>query len=231
MIKPYNLTITKRRLKAWIGLLSADQLSCGQVWYTEAHLFAQGLATRYNVRLEQVVGVIATLSVQNRWDVNKRDAENLCRARYDGMDLDSVVVATYDNQRRKAIAILKAGHNADIASMVATRYGQKTLAFYSNILEPETSYRVTLDRWVFRGLDLEQFGNGGGNRYVCLYRKLEELFRQEALVLGLVPCQLQAAIWLCVQHVAEVESWDGSRPSANKSKPVYAETGDSVAPF
>jgi hypothetical protein len=160
--------------------------------------------------------------------VNKRDAENLCRAAYDGLDLDGVTVATYDGQRRKAIAILKADHNADIRNMVATRYGPKTQSFYSNILEPDRSYRVTLDRWMFRGLDLEQFVGSAGNRYVCLYRKLEELFRQEAIRVGLAPCQLQAAIWLCVRHVAEIESWDGSRPSANK---VYKETGDSVAPF
>jgi hypothetical protein len=228
-IKPYNLTTVRKRLDAWGNLLTASQLAQGKVWYHNTHMFAQELSTRYNVTLEQAVGVIACLSVQNRWDVNKRDAENLCRANYDGLDLDGVIVVTYDGQKRKAIAILKAKPQADIASMVATRYGPKTQAFYSNILNPESSYRVTLDRWVFRGLDLEQFARGAGNRYVCLYRKLEELFREAAIRLALQPCQLQAAVWICIQMTADAEQWDGSRPT-HKTE-VYSETGDSIAPF
>ena len=92
----------------------------------------------------------------------------------------------------------------------------KTKAFYDNLLNPGTSYRVTIDRWILRGLELRE--SGGGNGYVALYRGLEELFRQAALKEGLRPCELQAAVWCAIQDTAQAESWEGSRPGTGTDK-------------
>jgi hypothetical protein len=199
-----NLQITRTKLNAWIDLASADQIARGKTWYIDAHAFAQTVADTYHLPIEKVVGVISCLSVGNRWEVNKRDAETLCRGYAEGWDLTGITVASYSNQKAKAIAILQAADGVDIPPLVASRYGPKTLAFYDNILKPHTSYRVTLDRWIGRALGLEHlFGNGGANRYVAAYRHLEELFRQVAIERHLRACELQAIVWLTVQEYTE----------------------------
>jgi hypothetical protein len=210
-----NLTTTRKKLNGWALLLSARHKSIGRSWYRDARLFAEELARTYgpDLSIEKCVGVIACLSPQNRWDANKRDAEDLISAWHQGLPPEDVSVATYDGQKRKAIAILRSPKGTDPRSMIGTKYAPKTQAFYDNILRPETSYRVTIDRWIFRGLGLDLFSSGGGNRYVAVYRHLEELFRQVALAEGLQPCELQAAIWVLIQETADAEEWDGSRPT------------------
>src|ERR1035437_8221491 len=207
-----NLTNTRKRLRAWIDLLTADHKAQGRLWYTEAFAFASEVSVTYNIPLKRVVGVLACLSVQNRWEVNKRDTENLISAFHDGEDVADVSIATYHGQRMKAEDILRASADADIYAMIGTKYAPKTRSFYDNILRPGDSIRVTIDRWILRGLNLEQY-TGGGNRYIALYRDLEELFRQEALRIDMRPCALQAALWICIQQIADAEQWEGSRPT------------------
>ena len=211
-----NLDITRKKLQGWIKLLSARHIAKGETWYADAHVFAEEVAKQYSLPVEKVIGILAVLSVQSRWDVNKRGCDAFCRAHHEGLDLADVSCATYDLQKRKAIEILTG--NALTADLIGTKYAPKTRAFYDNILNPGTSYRVTIDRWIFRGLDLEAFATGGGNRYVALYRGLEELFRQAALKVKLRPCELQAAVWCCIQDTAQAESWAGSRPGTGTDK-------------
>ena len=209
-----NLNITRKRLQGWIKLLSARHIAKGKTWYTDAHVFAETVAETYSLPVEKVIGVLAVLSVQNRWDVNKRECEAFCRAHYEGLDLADVSCATYDSQKRKAIDILST--DALTVDLIGTKYAPKTKAFYDNLLNPGTSYRVTIDRWILRGLELRE--SGGGNGYVALYRGLEELFRQAALKEGLRPCELQAAVWCAIQDTAQAESWEGSRPGTGTDK-------------
>lgn len=218
-----NLDITRRKLQGWIKLLSARHIAKGKTWYSDAHCFAEEVAKQYSLPVEKVIGVLAVLSVSNRWDLNKRNCEAFCRAHHEGLDLADIPCATYDSQKAKAIEILTG--NALTADLIGTKYAPKTRAFYDNILNPGTSYRVTIDRWILRGLDLDQFGSRGGNRYVALYRGLEELFRQAALKVGLRPCELQAAIWCLIQETASIEKWDGSRPGTG------LETAEEDLPF
>ena len=229
-----DMTITRKRLSAWCNLLTAEQIAWGRTWYPRAHEFAKALSKQYDIELDHVVGVIACLSVQCRWDVTQRDAESLCRAFHDGINLDMVTVATYSIQKDKAIAILNAPSYADIGGMIGTKYAPKTKAFYCNILNPESSIAVTIDRWIFRGLDLEQFTKGGGNRYIALYHQLVKVFHDQAAKMEMSPCELQAAVWCCIQQTADREAWEGSRPFTGlvaEDDPEYVQTEDDVAPF
>ena len=205
-------SITKRRLRAWINLLNADQRASGETWYQDANVFARTVGQQYRLDIRIVVGVLAVTSVQNRWDLNKRDCEALCRAKYEGRNLVDVSVGTYARQKAKALAILKTTTPEHVRHMIGTRYAPKTKAFYDNILHPDTSELVTLDRWIFRGLDLEYLTNGAGNRHVAAYRAISQLVVAEARRMKMRPCALQAAIWLCIQQTAYAEQWEGSRP-------------------
>jgi hypothetical protein len=226
-----DMLVTKKRLRSWIGLLTADHLARGKVWYHNAHVFAQTVASRYGLPVQKVIGILAVLSVQNRWDLNKRDAESLIRAAYEGRDPADVSVGTYAIQKRKAIDILRAPADAIIGEMIGTKYAPKTIAFFANILDPSGTADVTVDRWILRGLGLENVG-GGGNGYIALYRRVESLFKDEAKRLGLRPCQLQAAVWVCIQETADAEQWEGSRPYSGLAETVGESfVDDGVAPF
>ena len=208
-----NLTILRKKIDAWADLCDAQDLASGKAWYRDAHTFAREVATRYELTLPQVVGVLACLSVQNRWDSNKRECEAMCRAQYEFNDPAACRVGSYKLQKDKAVAILSGAiADADIPATVAGRYGPKTRAFYDNILDPEHSIAVTIDRWILRGLDLEYLASSGANRYVAAYRHIAEVIRQCAIERGLLPHELQAAIWCRIQRTAEAESWEGSRP-------------------
>lgn len=46
-------------------------------WYPQAHQFAQGLADKYKLPVENTIGVIASISPQTAWDKNQRDADKI----------------------------------------------------------------------------------------------------------------------------------------------------------
>ena len=54
----------------------------GQEWYADAHAYAVQLSKRYDhVSLSQAAGIIAALSPQVSWDLNKRLAVELIETR------------------------------------------------------------------------------------------------------------------------------------------------------
>jgi hypothetical protein len=207
-----DITTARRKLQGWTKLLDARHISAGRKWYADAHDFAEELAFHYGLTVEQTTAVISVLSPQNRWDVNQRQAESMCSAYADGRSLESVPVSGYKVQKEKAYSILRAESGVDVGKLIGGRQAPKTLAFYDNILRPDKSMRVTIDRWIMRALGIDLGTGGAGNQYIAIYRKLEEAFRLEAIRVGLRPCELQAAVWCCVQEVASKESWAGTRP-------------------
>ena len=214
---------TRKRLRAWIDLLEARHLAFGRAWYRNAHAFALELSKKYAIPLDRTVGVLSVLSVQNRWDNNQRDCEAFLRAHVEDWDLALTKVGTYAIQKKKAIAILQAPEGATIAEMIGTKYAPKTRAFYQNILMPDMSRAVTIDRWMLRGLGFDESQNSGGNQYVSLYRKLVALMQDEADRIGLCPHELQAALWSCIQETAKAEDWNGARPGTGLPEESYDE--------
>ena len=100
-----KLQHSRKRLDGWINLLTADHLARGKVWYHDARIFAQTVADKYDIDLDRVIGVLACLSVGNRWDVNKRDCEAFCKAHAEGIDLRSIKVGIYPIQKIAAIIV------------------------------------------------------------------------------------------------------------------------------
>ena len=208
-----DLKTMRRKLRHYVGLLEPRHIAAGRAWYANAHTFCEELARAHGLRLEQVVAVLAITSVNNRWEVNKRNTEDVCAvwASKGSEGLMGVSVATYASQRDKLEPVLSAGPDVDLLPLIAGRYGPKTRCFYDNLVHPGTSYRVTCDVWILRAFGLSA---QGGNRYVALYRDLEEAFRLEAQAVNLRPCELQAAVWCLIQEIASVESWEGTRPGS-----------------
>jgi hypothetical protein len=102
----------------------------GAQWYLVANQAAAVLANRYQVPLSAAAGVIAALSPNNRWDRNLIDADFLIRAySTGGLELaNTIKVATYNNNKTKALSILNGAEPLDILG------GLKVRAFYGCII-------------------------------------------------------------------------------------------------
>lgn len=201
-MRQLDLTDVRKRLRAWYDLFSVRHIADGRAWYSAAREFARALADKYNLPMPAVVGVIACLSPQCPWEINKRDAERLIHAHSLGIEIDGL--GTYPTQIDKAYAILNA--DADIRAdeyqvscLVGGKYAPKTRAFYWNILRPDDPRHVTIDRWVLRALlDLDVIR--GGNKYAKWYATLEKTIIAYAASVGISPCVFQATLWHCVKE-------------------------------
>ena len=152
----------------------------GLSWYQRAHNECILLSQVFDLSLPKVVGVVAALSPNNKWNRNLVDAWNFL----DSPSMDTKV-CTYKTQRAKALRILDSiGSDEEIQGILN---GPKTKNFYENILYYSTSTRVTVDLWVYRFVGLK---NSAKN-----FQEVEAAFQEAASSLSIQPHQLQAVIW------------------------------------
>src|SRR6476660_9292596 len=71
---PQHSTMVQN-VKAVYARATVSDVNAGWAWYAEAQSFAQTLATASSYGLRQVAGVIAALSPQQAWSINKANAE------------------------------------------------------------------------------------------------------------------------------------------------------------
>ena len=118
----------------------------GVEWYARALREAKSISKAFGLPVSTVVGVMAALSPNNRWERNKVDAYNMCSAYHEGLDMDSFKVSTYNSMKAKAWSILCDGLRDD-DSILTRLNGQKIRSFYSNIMGLP---RKTVTRWLKR---------------------------------------------------------------------------------
>lgn len=124
--------MTVQNIVSVFNMATPDEKRDGIVWYAEAQKTARLVAEEYEVPLHIVVGVIAALSPNNKWDRNVVNAEELIVAFLNGDDMDSVKVSTYHAMKRKAWAILQEMPDRD--GVIAMLNGQKIVAFFKCIM-------------------------------------------------------------------------------------------------
>jgi hypothetical protein len=152
----------------------------GLTWYNMAHNECILLSQVFEVPLSKVVGVVSSLSPNNKWNRNLHDAWNFL----DAPSLETKV-CTFMGQRKKALAILESdGSDSEIKRILK---GPKTSNFYMNILHYRTSQVVTVDTWAYRSVGLKPT--------VKNFKVTEQAYKEVASELGLVPHQLQAVVW------------------------------------
>ena len=109
----------------------------GVVWYAQALAQCNRLAIDYEVPLSIVVGVVAALSPNNKWDRNIDNAHDMIKAYINGNDIDTFKVSTYHAMKRKAWSILEAMPEDD-DQIVSILNGQKIISFFQNIMGYDT---------------------------------------------------------------------------------------------
>jgi len=174
-----------RIIAAWHDA-TPEQRELGRHWYQAANGIARQLA---DGDLVKGAGVIAALSPQKEWQLNKRMAAAALRGEPVGHLSDAL---------RKVAAIIAGADPGDILPQ-----NLKTGNFYRNILNPSDPDPVTVDRHahdVAAGVDYTGFGGKDtyGNRgmsNVNRYAALAHCYREAGWRVGELPNVIQAAVW------------------------------------
>lgn len=150
---------------------TADDILMGMSWYGDAHMIAREAGDPV-----KGAGVIAALSPRMPWHRNVILARAAFQNPLTGGGLKRSIAA--------ANAIMGGVDPLDVLG------GEKTRAFYHNILHPFTSNEVTVDTHAIKiaGIDRDSVGKG-------LYREIANAYRAAAAVAGMSPLDMQAVTW------------------------------------
>ena len=108
----------------------------GIVWYVEAFADCKRIALDLSVATHIVVGVVAALSPNNKWERNITNAKDLIEGYLNGEHIESIKVSTYHAMKNKAWSILDKMPDEDGVSLILN--GQKITSFYRNIMGHDT---------------------------------------------------------------------------------------------
>jgi hypothetical protein len=196
--KEYSRTVIKNNiLKVYNLSLESEKND----WYLEAHNFGVEVSTfmksfrKYNITVNQVLGIVSALSPLKEWEKNKEIA------------VDFILTGDCGHMganKRKARAILDCDGSDD--AILEILKGPKTSRFYLNMMYPYgsgvTLYRslyphggVTVDRHAIAiaigrtATDKEQSISSS------VYDFLEECYIMTSEMLGLTPLHLQSITW------------------------------------
>ena len=179
-------------LKVYRRATESDTIN-GVEWYDRAKREAQRIAEYTNINIRTVVGVMAALSPNNRWERNVRDAEVMCERWVNGDSLDRFKVSCYNTMKAKAWSILE--DELDDDDDILTRLnGQKIRSFYSNIIGLDEvtidGHALNIARGYREGLTTDKTNMGKRQ-----YRELQLAYVKAAKRVKVKPHVLQAITW------------------------------------
>lgn len=158
-----------------------------QDWYFRVNEYCVTLSETYSVPLVKVAGILSALSPNNSFASNIKSLEAFLRTK------GNCKVTTYNSQKIKALTILNASDSITIDEVKKILGGLKTMAFFDNIVRPETSQDVTIDLWMIRHFGIK--GSLTPKRYKDASNKIKKL----ANSLNLLPHQVQAKLWVDIR--------------------------------
>jgi hypothetical protein len=159
----------------------------GRGWYESANSFSLKLSGKYGVHPINAAGVISALSPQKSWELNMQLADDFFRKGKDFVGHTGV-------QKQKAALVKKAIYKEDVCRILA---GQKTINFFNNIYNPKDVDWLTVDRHMIRVALSED--------KKALSTKQYEFIKKEYCIfarrVGLIPCELQAILWVAIKRI------------------------------
>ena len=123
------------------NLATPEEIKHGVTWYKKAYIESKKLALKYDIPIHIVIGVIAGLSPNNKWDRNIQNADTMIKAFINGNAIESFKVSTYNKMKEKAWLILETMPNYE--ETITILNGKKIVSFYKNINGDETE--ITID--------------------------------------------------------------------------------------
>jgi hypothetical protein len=172
---------------------TADDVANGLEWYDRAARYAKVISTKYSIHRHTVIGVMAALSPNNRWERNVKDTEHMIQAWVEREDLTDFKVSCYNTMKAKAWSILE-DDLTDDDDILTRLNGQKIRSFYSNI---RGLTEVTIDGHAYNiALGIRQgLTSDKTNMGKKLYREMQSAYVKAAKRVGVKPHELQAITW------------------------------------
>jgi hypothetical protein len=115
---------------------TTDDIANGVEWYSRAKRYSHAIADRTGIHVNTVIGVMAALSPNNKWDRNVANARDLIAGFLNGDGVDDIKVSTYNAMKKKAWSILE--QMPDHEGVIDILNGQKIVSFYRNIMGDDT---------------------------------------------------------------------------------------------
>lgn len=168
----------------------------GKDWYPKARAFCDSIAFWTDRPLWKVVAITSALSPQLSWEYNKIAAEYFCKGER--------VVGVLKASLKKAKAIDNGQYPLSTAFPLKTC--PKTNNFYHNILNPDDSRYVTIDRHAAAALDIPR-----EHCISSLYWTIAEAYKKTAKHVGMTASAFQATIWTYTRNHGQVELYFDER--------------------
>jgi hypothetical protein len=194
--------MTQRRasLSDYWAAASVPELEDGILWYTRERAALLDVACqadpnwRESVPESWLIAAAAILSPRKPWSFVLKGIRALLQARASGIDPLTVTVPGFRSCHVKAVKAL----NGDLRGLS----GPKVCAFYDNLLNPVTSRAVTVDCWAYRAAcdDLHAPARWLTQKQ---YNGVAEGYLRSAAIIGAIPCQFQAVVWVVARRAAK----------------------------
>ncbi len=165
----------------------------GIEWYDRAKRMAEWIAQEVDLPVNTVIGVMAALSPNNKWERNCKDTDTMCRAFVAGDAMSDFKVSCYNTMKAKAWSIL-VDELTDSDDILTRLNGQKIRSFYSNIvgLDEVTIDGHALNIALGKRQGLTTDATNMGKRQ---YREMQAAYVKAAKRVNVKPHVLQAITW------------------------------------
>ena len=204
-------------IKGVYYLSKASERKHGENWYKIANNSCKDIAIKVQMHSAIVVGVLAALSPNNKWERNIIDTENICMAYFSDIPFEEIKVCTYNANKEKAIkilGILESG-SSDLENDIRTILnGNKVKAFFDCIYKHGTNTStVCIDghaKAIYIG---EKFALSSNSSNVTdkQYRVISEAYIQatreinKAEKTSYLPYQIQAITWVAWRRMHNIK--------------------------
>ena len=182
-------------LKCVLEQAQPHEVEEGKSAYTRYNLIMSRVAAATGCSLRTASAVFSALSPNNDYHGNLRDARTLLQAAQAGRTIDSFAVSTYGQNKRKAWQL---AHGAEPLNLIVA---DKTRNFFLNITDPADRQPVTIDGHMYNIWASERKPLVGLRTNRAHYACVADGVRILASECGLVPCQLQAVLWLTWRRI------------------------------
>jgi predicted transcriptional regulator len=187
-------------------LATPEEIEHGVTWYASAHCQCLDISENLDLPLNVVVGVVAALSPNNKWERNVENARDLCTAYINGDSMESVKVSTYGKMKEKAWSILESNPTYDETIKILN--GQKIVCFYQNIMGENT---CTVDGHAYNIYHASRQSLTGSISIGKIeYHLIQDAYRkagQSVLVHGreLTAYEMQAVTWVAWRRIHNIK--------------------------
>ena len=196
------MTLYVRNILKLYRQASNDDTLNGVESYARAERMAVWIADTHKLPVNTVIGVMAALSPNNRWERNCKDTDTMCKAWQSGDSLDDFKVSCYNTMKQKAWSIL-ADDLIDDDDILTRLNGQKIRSFYSNIrgLDEVTidGHALNIARGKREGLTSDKTNMGKRQ-----YRELQLAYVTAAKRVKVKPHVLQAITWTTWKRIHNI---------------------------